>query len=126
MEKQLITELGHKKDVYRRWKQRQMTQEENRIAVRSHRNRIKKTKANWAEYGKKWKGQQERILQLFNSKGETWKREMHTRMNEAGEFVTNYVEIATLVPYLPQSLLLRLALKNPMPLRPEGLFGIRW
>lgn len=46
MSKELLTELKHKKEVYKKWKQGQMTQEEHRVALWSCSNRVKKAKAD--------------------------------------------------------------------------------
>lgn len=46
MSKELLIELKHKKVVYEKWKQGQMTQEEHRVAVWSCSSRVKKAKAH--------------------------------------------------------------------------------
>ena len=46
MSEELLTKLRHKKEMYKRWKQRQVTQEEYRAAVRACRDSIRKAKAD--------------------------------------------------------------------------------
>lgn len=75
--------------------------------------------------GRSGKGNKKGFSNCLTAK-ERLEKEIHTRMKGAGELVTNDVEIAMVVPYIPQYLLLRLILKSLMPLRPEGLPGVRW
>lgn len=46
MSKELLTELGHKNEVFKRWNQQQVAQEEYGLAVPSCRNEGRKVKAN--------------------------------------------------------------------------------
>ena len=44
--KELLTKLGHKKEVYKSWKQGQVTQEEYRDTVQLCRDGVRKAKAH--------------------------------------------------------------------------------
>lgn len=46
MSKELLTELGHKNEVFKRWNQQQVAQEEYGLAVPSCGNEGRKVKAN--------------------------------------------------------------------------------
>ncbi|KAK4815711.1 LOW QUALITY PROTEIN: hypothetical protein QYF61_006749 [Mycteria americana] len=88
MSQELLTKLRLKKEMYKRWKHREVTQEEYRATVQACRNSVRKAKAdlelNLSRYGK---GDKKDFYKYINSKRKATEN-VSLLLNGAGEPVT--------------------------------------
>lgn len=91
MSKELLTELRHKNEVEKRWKQGQVTQEKHRAAVPLGRNEVRKTKAD--PELKLAKGNRKGFYKYINNNRETMEN-TGPLLNRAGDQVSNHTEDA--------------------------------
>jgi len=72
MSKEVLTELRHRKEVYKTWKQGQVTQQEYRAPVQSWRDGVKKAKARLElNLERNVKGNNKGFCKCINSKRNT-------------------------------------------------------
>ncbi|PKU48851.1 dynein heavy chain axonemal-like [Limosa lapponica baueri] len=87
MIKKLLTEFRHKEEVYKRWKQGQVTQQEYRAIVQSCRGRIRKAKAKVElNLSRSMKGNKKGFYKYISSKKMT-RENVGPLLNGAGELV---------------------------------------
>lgn len=97
MSKEVLTELGHKKEVYKRWKQGQVTQDEYRAPVQSCRDGVRKPKVGLElNLERDVKGSNKRFYKYINSKKMT-RENTGLLLNGAGELVKNDMEKAKML-----------------------------
>lgn len=90
--KELLTELRHKKVVYKKWKKRQVTQVKYRVAVWSCRGKFRKAKANLElNLARVVKSNKNGLYKCINSKRKT-EENIGPLLNGTGDLVTKEVE----------------------------------
>lgn len=97
MSKEVLTELRHKKEVYKRWKQGQVTQDEYRAPVQSCGDGVRKPKVGLElNLERDVKGRNKRFYKYINSIKMT-RENMGLLLNGAGELVKNDMEKAKML-----------------------------